>query len=957
MKLFLHCFVLVLFLCPILAFSYDLPLELLIEVNEELEDQLRFDSIFKSTLENEFIEIISIRPLFYEPQEDSKRVSWDQLQMGRWFRVMGPRKSLYSIQQQMNDVKGVLSVEAVFPHYTNLEPNDMNNYDMWGLVNMNLPEAWDIHQAESEILIAVLDSGCKLDHPDLESNIFVNPGEDLNQNGIWDETDNDSIDNDENGFIDDICGWDFVEYVLEEWDDPAEGEDYGPPDNMVYPDILSHGTHVAGSAAGVTNNNEGIAAASWNCKLLPLRCAYAVEDGERLMGLGPPLDFIAAIQYAVDMGANIINISYGGGFYQPYQDAVTYARNNNCLVFTSGGNGNTNEIQFPAGFVGATAVAAIDVNYEKASFSNYGDYISLAAPGVNIWSTMPHSPYDPVDYESYNGTSMASPNAASVAAYVWSLNPSFTDDQVLEIISQTCRSIDAENPGYEGDFGAGFVDAEAAIQLALEMTIPTPQFVGFTLDEETGVVELDWTLNDQGRDDFMGFNLYLNDEFLVSPEDTFYTHQLAEFGDFSFSITAMFGEDESNPDYINIFWNPYFGFPFFSGFEEGMEGWYTINDGVTLITDPVLAGANALSIEDPDTTSTVLHYFEPQENLVVEVYAQTQSHPDMFEGFAQGIVLNGDNDDNRLAVYYDALSRVVLDYNDTTHAFELFQYPIYGSDWLKTRIYFNNGNLFISVANSDFDIIETLAHQVEDILVSSAGLIVNQTHSPSIYDNFNVNDNDLDHFQPVEPTLNGYPIVFSVNPDILEVFDIAEVAMFDGELCVGAVEFNSDPFTELVTWGQSDEQSGFIAGNPIILKGYSEDENREVFLPLEYITIGDGTFGFETFTKLHIGEGSSSTPENEELIPEKFEVGSAYPNPFNPSVSVPISMPEAGSIEISVFNLLGQEVYHDTRNLNAGINQITFDANSSTATLPNGMYFFGVSFGTQQTIQKIILMK
>jgi subtilisin family serine protease len=388
------------------------------------------------------------------------------LGMNRWFMLETPLTYDPTVlAQALLKSPFILSVQDEQFVHTELVPNDFSLNNMWGLTKMHCPQAWDLKHGNSDIIITTIDTGCKITHPDLAANMFANPLEDLNQNGIYDSSDINFLDDDLNGYVDDVVGFDFVSFVPDS-SRHAVGEEYGPEDPFIYPDIHGHGTHVMGTAAGVTHNGLGVAAASWNVRAMPLRAGYAwVNTAGVLQGSGSDEDFASAVQYAADNGARVISISVGGTGYDAIFDmACTYAKNLGVMIFASAGNSNNQTIQYPANYDGVIAVAATDSFDVKASFSTYGTWVNLSAPGVYIWSTISNSSYRPGDYQAFNGTSMASPNAAAVAALCLSFYPEIVRDSLEAIILRTADNIDAQNPTKIGLLGTGRVNADRALQ-------------------------------------------------------------------------------------------------------------------------------------------------------------------------------------------------------------------------------------------------------------------------------------------------------------------------------------------------------------------------------------------------------------------------------------------------------------------------------------------------------------
>lgn len=283
--------------------------------------------------------------------------------------------------------------------------------------DMDVVEAWNIQTGDPNLLIAVIDEGVQWDHPDLANNMWRNPGE-VAGNGI---------DDDGNGFVDDVYGYDFY------------SNDGDPMDEG------GHGTHVAGTICAEANNGIGIAGVVQQCKIMALR--FLGPQG------GSTSDGIASIDYAVQMGAKISNNSWGGGgFSQALYDSIAAARDADHIFLAAAGNGGSDGIgdnndglpHYPSNYnlPNVISVAATDNNDAIASFSNFGaTSVDIGAPGVDIASTYPPSLVQNPDvpYAYLSGTSMATPNVTGVVALIRSEFPDWNYQQVIDHLYATAR--------------------------------------------------------------------------------------------------------------------------------------------------------------------------------------------------------------------------------------------------------------------------------------------------------------------------------------------------------------------------------------------------------------------------------------------------------------------------------------------------------------------------------------
>lgn len=320
--------------------------------------------------------------------------------------------------------------------------NDPRIDELWGLTGahgIRAGDAWAVSTSLNEVVVAVIDSGVDINHPDLSSVIWQNQNE-IPGNGI---------DDDANGYIDDVNGWDFA------------FNDNSPEDGN------GHGTHVAGTIAAIRNNNIGIAGVANNIKIMPLR--FLDNSGN-----GYTNNAIAALNYAVANGAPISNNSWGGGGYSSslFNAIASADQAGHTFVAAAGNSGQDidSNPSYPAAYSNSNiiSVAAINSSGDLASFSNYGySNVDIAAPGVSILSTISHQYCGQGSgadcYASLNGTSMASPHVAGVAALILGIRPGSTPQEISGILMDSVRPTTVLNGSLA--FG-GELDARAAVELA-----------------------------------------------------------------------------------------------------------------------------------------------------------------------------------------------------------------------------------------------------------------------------------------------------------------------------------------------------------------------------------------------------------------------------------------------------------------------------------------------------------
>ncbi|MFQ5824682.1 MAG: S8 family serine peptidase [bacterium] len=335
------------------------------------------------------------------------------------------------------------NIEYAEPKYLyklNATPNDSFFTTMLQFTVVDAPDAWDIIKGDSgNVVIAIVDGGTDWEHEDLIANIWNN-SEEIPDNGL---------DDDDNGFIDDVHGWNFA-------------NNSNNPKGLTHQTTLGqHGTHTAGIACAVTDNKIGVASISWNCTLMPINAAF--PQGDEFIAF-----FFEGLAYAADNGADIISLSLGGpGPPSLFEnDVINFAFENGSLVVAAAGNdGSNNDItpHFPSNYNHVLAVGATTNTDRKAGFSNYGVTVDVFAPGVGINSTQPDNQYSG---NTWQGTSMSTPFVAGIAGLVKTLHPDWTVDQIREQVRVTAENIDSRNPSLSGLLGKGRVNAFQALTLS-----------------------------------------------------------------------------------------------------------------------------------------------------------------------------------------------------------------------------------------------------------------------------------------------------------------------------------------------------------------------------------------------------------------------------------------------------------------------------------------------------------
>ncbi len=441
---------------------------LVLKLKAEFQDQIQSGE-FQSEDLKAFagsIQISSIEPIFPQHRAAAREVH--------------PLSTIYSLEYdskypQAKLVRYLLSknifeyVEPKTIPQVVFTPNDPLFTQQNHLDSIFAPDAWDISTSSGNQVIAIIDTGVEDDHPDLQTKIFVNLADPIN-----------GQDDDNDGFIDNNLGWNFV----------------NKNGNVAYTDS-DHGVHVAGIAGAATNNGQGVAGVGFDTKLMILKAGNRLDI----------TNGYEAIVYAADHGADVINCSWGE-YYPSYlaKDALEYAVSKGSVVVAAAGNDGDPDPFYPAAFPEVIAVAALNEDGGKAGISNFGNWIDIGAPGVQIRSTVGGK-----GYNANSGTSMSAPMVSGVLALLKDYRPNLTSEELKAVVINTADdkyNLPINTP-WAAWLGSGRLNALKALQMADSATLRLS----------------DYQLSDEGDNWFAPgdtIQLFLEIEALVSGSDFIY---------------------------------------------------------------------------------------------------------------------------------------------------------------------------------------------------------------------------------------------------------------------------------------------------------------------------------------------------------------------------------------------------------------------------------------------------
>jgi serine protease len=852
----------------------------------------------------------------------------------------------YYVSSKLKGSPDIEWAEPKFVYELDYTVNDPDLGSQWNLTKIKAALAWDVTKGDTNVVIGIVDTGVDWDHPDLAANMWRN----------WDET-VDGKDDDGNGYVDDIRGWDFA------------GLDGESPENDPMEDVPRHGTHVAGIASAVTDNGTGIASIGFKCKLLPVKVS---AGGETTVVYGNE-----GIVYAADNGAKIINCSWGGyGYSILGQEVIDYAISKGALVVAAAGNENSSLTHYPSSYKGVFSVASTNTTDSKSDFSNYGKDVDVSAPGSGIYSTWMDN-----SYLTISGTSMASPLAAGLAALVLSHFPGYTPMQVGEQVRVNSFNIDNLNTGYENLLGYGRIDAQSTLTNNNSLSVRATD-VEFSDEAPGGNGDGIFT---GGETITIGINFinYLNPTYnlqitLVNKNDystigngTFNAgakSMLEPFDNYSSKFT--FTLSPSLPPNINLDFILNFSDNSYSDYQ-----WIGATGNPTYATQSgndvslTITSKGVLSFNDFPTNlqGKGFHYLDGPnllfEGALILATSATQVS-DAARGGAQGAGQN--TDFTTIQPFVIKVPGSIADqqgstiFNDDgagdnkigiTTKLESFSFAnAPDNNYIILKFYFTN-----NTGTSVKDLYAGLYFDWDLIDGSGAGDITTYDNQGNLSYTYNTVGGPDTYVTTALISSNNYSF-YAINNDGTDGgFGVNDANGFtDAEkweaLSNGIGKATAGPYdvSHVIGGGPFTIQSGdTIDVGFVIGAGLNLDDLRTIVsnARLKYPTLITGV------------------DDEEKTILRSYNLAQNYPNPFNPSTKIKYSIPATGIsavkfVQLKVYDVLGNEVATlvDEEQL-PGDYEVEFNTASGIGDLASGIYFYQLSAGSFVQTKKMIFLK
>jgi PKD repeat protein len=860
------------------------------------------------------------------------------VELTRYYKVNIEAGTLEDAMEAYRHHPLVEKVEPIGIHAMYATPNDGYYSYQWHLNqtsdhDIDAPEAWNIEAGSTAIILAILDSGTRYYHPDLGgvNASPSNPG--ASRGNMWINTaelnGSAGVDDDGNGYVDDWIGYDFIQSTTNCW----SGEDCNTKDNDPR-DFNGHGTHTSGIFGMLTNNGYGMCgvAGGWGngsqaeygngVKIMALRMGYSYNYGGQEYGVVLMDAAAEAFYYAANNGAKIASCSWGSSNSGGIAAAVTYFLNHGGIIFVAAGNANNQTADYLNGRGDCISVAATNESDNGASFTTYGTWVDICAPGNNIYSTY-HDHTDPNTnyWASMSGTSMATPMAAGVGALIWSHNPSWTAAQVTSQLYSSADNIDAYlSSKYIGKMGAGRINAYNAVNTGP----PPPPVAQFSGSPTSGTVPLTVNFTDLSTGSVTSWSWTFGDGGTSTVQNP--SHQYTSTGTFtvSLTVTGPGGSDgETKNNYItvnpciaptaNFVGSPTSGYaPLTVNFTDQSSGsptswsWNFGDGGTSTAQNPSHTYTSAGTF----TVSLTVTNSCGSDGETKTGYITVTTSPQQCDDFSDGNISDWGN---KLGTW-TATGGYMKGNSNTTDARTTSPFGTFGAMSINCDIRMNTGRTS-RIARIIF------AYQ-------------------------NANNYRFAQFDDKANQIRIYDRVSGRN----SLKASANVSMSSGVWYSVTVNIAAGGNVSIVNAGNTLLSYNF--GNVITgLVGVGFDRSNSDF--------DNFCVGVTSLSGFVSQPGENMKLLAGEIMPQNFSLSQNYPNPFNPVTHFSLDLVNETHVTFVIYNVAGQKVRTLADEvMPAGSHTFIWDGtNENGQALSSGVYFYRVTAGDESVTKKMMLLK
>ncbi|WKZ71999.1 MAG: S8 family serine peptidase [Ignavibacteriaceae bacterium] len=839
-------------------------------------------------------------------------------------------------------LSAVAEIEWIEPRYvysTSGVPNDPQWSRQWFLPKIKAAEAWDINQGTPNIIIGIVDTGVDWDHPDLVANVWINPNE-IPGNGI---------DDDGNGYIDDVRGWDF-------------GGANGTPDNNPMEDQPDHGTHVAGCASACTNNGIGVAGIGYNSRVMAVKTS---RNDQRDPASGAPYVVYGyeGILYAAQNGCKVINCSWGGGGFSMFgQDIINQATDMGAAVIAAAGNESSREKSYPASYDNVLSVVATTSTDGKAGFSNYGYYVDVSAPGNTIYSTWQND-----TYTNLSGTSMASPITAGLVALTLAQFPSLTPLQAAEKVRVSVDNIDNNNTAsLKQLLGKGRINALKALQendFTSVRAILTEVSDSATGNND-GIFQPGETVTI-----YVKFKNWLNPTSNLSVT----LESKSPYATVSANATANFGAKQTGEVFDNQ--GQEFQVTLAANTPENSDigllltfsdGAYSDFQWIGAVGNPTYATTMGNKVAATITSTGIIGYADYPDNLKGKGFKYDEGNSMLFEGSlmlgtAGNQIINSARGSDQSFQDKDYQQEIPFSLKipgdkADVEGFGVFNDNLAGGSKLGLQITQRTYN-YSQTADENYII-------VRYTIKNTSAAAINGLYAGLFFD-WDMVDGQGDLTEWYAP--GNYARAWNNSASMTTKVGTALISRTNysfqpiaNDGSVGGINIY-DGFTDFEKWtalssgvvttkyGPMDI-SHVIGGGPYNIAAGDSIEVAFALAAADSDVLLDQAIS-NARGKWSVIMSASEAPGN---LPLSFSLLQNYPNPFNPETVIRYSLPTSDNVVLTVYNSIGEKVASLVNEVQeAGYHEAVFNAKN----LPSGLYFYRIESGSFTATKKMVLLK